>query len=85
MVRQLMHTIENAVILSESRKIGSGDFARILTKGKSGRTSSKNYYSNEKTLIQSALAGNNGHLSKAATELGIARTTLYRKIKKIWS
>ncbi|MFC2121038.1 sigma-54-dependent transcriptional regulator [Bacteroidota bacterium] len=81
-VRQLKNTIENAVILAESKKIGPGDFVRIFSKTLISKTSSKNYYSNEKTLIQSALKENNGHLSKTANELGIARTTLYRKIKK---
>jgi len=36
----------------------------------------------EKSAISMALDKNNGNLSKAAKELGLGRTTLYRKMEK---
>lgn len=82
-IRQLRHTIENAVILSEKSIIGGDDFSRIFSRSNlSFNMDNVNYYENEKSLIQKALANNKGHLTRTANELGIARTTLYRKIKK---
>jgi transcriptional regulator of acetoin/glycerol metabolism len=36
----------------------------------------------ERKAITNALNKNNGNLSKAADDLGVARTTLYRKIAR---
>jgi transcriptional regulator with PAS, ATPase and Fis domain len=83
-VRELQHAVERAVILSESSTLKSTDF--IL--------SSKNYVypdqkeqsldmrSVEKKAIQKALYKTNSNLTLAAKELGMGRTTLYRKMKK---
>ncbi|HHA19463.1 MAG TPA: Fis family transcriptional regulator, partial [Methylophaga sp.] len=37
---------------------------------------------NEQNQLESALAKHNGNISKTAIELGIHRTTLWRKLKK---
>jgi transcriptional regulator with PAS, ATPase and Fis domain len=79
-IRQLEHCIENAVILSESNVIGANDLH--LTEKSDLKIQSANYYDNEKILINQTIQKSEGNLSLAAKELGIARTTLYRKIKK---
>jgi len=37
---------------------------------------------NEQNQLESALIKHNGHISKVAAELGIHRTTLWRKLKR---
>lgn len=82
-IRELDHTIEKAVILSDNDFISSGDFdftsklhsEKNLTKGLS-------LEEGEKIMIQNSLLKNNGNISEAAKELGIGRQTLYRKIER---
>ncbi len=81
-VRQLKHTIENLVILSEKETISSADIIFKISAKKNTAKISANFYENEKEHIKYVLDKNKGHLSKSANELGIARTTLYRKIEK---
>lgn len=81
-VRQLKHTIENLVILSEKETISSADIIFKSSAKKNATKISANFYENEKEHIKYVLDKNKGHLSKSAIELGIARTTLYRKIEK---
>lgn len=81
-IRQLKHTIENAVILSNNNTITPTDIILTGIEIKSTSKAQINYYENEKKHIKYVLEKNKGHLSKTAKELGIARTTLYRKIEK---
>ena len=81
-VRELEHTIERAVIMSDSNRIGKED---ILLKGggtKSSRPDSYNLDELEKYTIEKAIKEHHGNMSKAAKALGLGRTTLYRKLDK---
>ena len=81
-IRELAHTIERAVILSKSKTLTPEDFnlkIKLLpVRQISEPTIRVEDY--EKRAISSALSKHNGNLSKAAEELGMARSTLYRKI-----
>jgi DNA-binding NtrC family response regulator len=82
-IRQLQNVIENAVVLSDEKSLRFSGFIQnyeIPTAGKLNQT--RNYYDHEKALICSVLSRTNWNLSHAAQELGVARSTLYRKIKK---
>jgi DNA-binding NtrC family response regulator len=83
-VRELQHAVERAVILSESSKLVSTDFIPnskdIYYTGK--KDESLNMRSVEEYAIRKALTKTNGNLTIAAKELGMGRTTLYRKMKK---
>ena len=82
-IRQLQNVIENAVVLSDENSLRFSDFIQTSEVPTTGRLSqTKNYYDHEKLLIRSALSRTNWNLSHAAEELGVARSTLYRKIKK---
>ena len=82
-IRELMHTIEKAVILAEDNNLKPDDFTLSEKVKKSGRTSgSFNLGENEKQLIESAIETFDGNMSRVARELGINRSTLYEKIKK---
>lgn len=82
-IRELKHTIEKAVILSE------GDIIKpdILALNRKKITSqdidaSLGFEDAEKKIIIVALTRNKWNISEAARELKIGRQTLYRKIQK---
>jgi len=81
-IRQLKHSVENLVILTEGNIVSSADLNLNATNNKTTNARKANFYENEKENIKYILDKNKGHLSKTAKELGIARTTLYRKIEK---
>ncbi|MGI9542712.1 MAG: sigma-54-dependent transcriptional regulator [Cyclobacteriaceae bacterium] len=83
-VRELQHALERAVIMSESNLLDSSDFF-FLNHGESSEVPSLdsfNLESVEKDLIQKAIKKNSGNISKAATELGLTRASLYRRLEK---
>jgi DNA-binding NtrC family response regulator len=81
-IRELAHSIERAVILSKNKTLTQDDFVLKIRPDHTRPieepvTRVEDY---EKIAISSALSKYNGNLSKASEELGIARSTLYRKI-----
>jgi DNA-binding NtrC family response regulator len=82
-IRELQHTIEKAVILSEGSVLKAEDFfMRPVVSGRAGETE-LTLEEMEKRMISQAIEKNNGNLSAAAEQLGITRQTLYNKIKKL--
>jgi len=79
-VRELQHVIENAVILSDSDVLLSGDFNFQTTLF--WQEGNLNLEDIERKTIEKALAKNHGRFKDTARELGISRTTLYYKLKK---
>lgn len=80
-VRQLRSCIEKAVLLSESRMImpeGSLSKASPVSGGKDNVRSLQEI---EKEILLNVLSRNNGNIKKTAEELGIARSTVYNKLK----
>lgn len=81
-IRELQHTIEKAVILSEGNVLKGEDFfMRPILSGRTGEAE-LTLEEMEKRMINLAIEKNNGNLSAAAEQLGITRQTLYNKIKK---
>ncbi len=82
-VRELKHTVEKAVILSESEILQPEDF-RIEKKEKNNwELGPSNKLSDvEKYTVKKVLDKHKGNLTKTAKELNISRTTLYLKIEK---
>ncbi|MCE1198984.1 MAG: sigma-54 dependent transcriptional regulator [Marinilabiliales bacterium] len=81
-IRELQHTIEKAVILSEGNVLKADDFfLRPIQPGKTGRQETT-LEEMERRMIAGAIEKHNGNLSAAAEQLGITRQTLYNKIKK---
>ena len=80
-VRQLRSCIEKAVLLSESRMImpeGSFSNGSPVSDGKENVRSLQEI---EKEILLETLHRNNGNIKKTAEELGIARSTVYNKLK----
>ncbi len=81
-IRELQHTMERAVIMSDAAALTSDDF--MLDKKPAPAVSGEVLQKDEmeKQLIQRAVKKWEGNLTKAADEMGMGRTTLYRKMKK---
>lgn len=80
-VRELQHAVERAVIMSDGHRLSSGDFL-LDDKKVNLPPSTLNLDEMEKVAIEKAIAKNQGNISKAAKELGLGRTTIYRKLDK---
>lgn len=83
-VRELQHAVERAVILSTGSILESKDFLQKNSTNSGIRKSPHSFDVKEleKLTIREALLKTKGNLTNAANELGMGRTTLYRKIKK---
>jgi len=83
-IRELGHLIERAVILSDGIKLNFHDFASDFSNAKiQGKTEDTlNLKEMEKRHILKAISKNKGNITKAAKDLGIARTALYRRLEK---
>ena len=83
-VRELQHTIERVVIMSESEDLQPDDFYLSSKEMKKEEMSFDSYHLEEaeKMLIIKAVSKYNGNLTKAAKELGLTRASLYRRLEK---
>lgn len=83
-IRELQHTVEKAVIMSD-KSIISAD-ALLLRPTSPVRTKVADKIMTieemEKTMIEQAIERNSGNMSAVAQQMGITRQTLYNKIKK---
>ncbi len=81
-IRELSHAVERAVILCKKQTLTSEDFPLRIKTPNSHTDPIKvmRVEDYERNAIVSALEKFSGNLSRAAEELGIARSTLYRKI-----
>ena len=81
-IRELQHVIERSVIMSNSNVLNSSDFVLNISESSSLRANNLNLEEVEKQTIEHALKKNNFNVSAAAKELGLGRTTMYRKMTK---
>lgn len=80
-VRELQHTIEKAIILSDSDTLGPDDF-NFKSTGRSAEATYQTFEEMEKHMIEAALDKHKGKHAAVATQLGISRQTLYNKIRR---
>lgn len=84
-IRELQHTIEKAVILSEGKIISDKDLYLSVLKNETQEkisTPEGTLEEMEKDMIKASLYKNEGNLSLVAQQLGVSRQTLYNKLKK---
>ncbi len=88
-VRELQNVIERAVLLGKESVIGMDDLPSSLTAGNisvepaTGRSLKQALESPERQIIREVLEANNWNRNETAEALGINRTTLYKKMKRL--
>lgn len=81
-VRQLQHSVERAVLMADGRKINAKDLLPGITdSGLRDDTKRPTLAELEEITIRESIQRNAGNLSRVARELGVARSTLYNKMK----
>ena len=81
-IRELQHTLEKAVILTENAALQPDDFYLNKPSRSEVALQATTLEDAEKILINNSLKKNKGNLSAVAEELGISRPTLYNKMNK---
>ena len=81
-IRELQHVVERALIMADGNQLRANDFLLSVEDNVQVSNKSLNIEKLEKSAIKKALLKHSGNLSNAAKELGLGRTTLYRKMKK---
>jgi len=83
-IRELRYAIERAVILFEGDELRAADFSALSDDVTSAPAHKQNRSLEqiEESTIRDVLRKHDGNVSYAARELGITRTSLYRRIKK---
>ena len=83
-VREFQHVFERTVIMSDGPVLHDEDF-HLTTQPVSTQgfdLDSYNLDEIEKRVIEKVLRNNRGNVSKAAADLGLTRTSLYRRLEK---
>ena len=82
-VRELENAIEHAFVMCHDSEIGIEHLPQHIVSDSSPVDYTYNHRSSEKVLISETLRRYNGNKVRAARELGMHRTTLWRKIKAL--
>lgn len=80
-IRELEHAIERMIILSDSSHL-TIDMVNFNSQGSEEAIDTLNLDDMEKFLIDKAIRKHKGNISKAASDLGLTRAALYRRIEK---
>jgi DNA-binding NtrC family response regulator len=81
-IRELQHIIERTVIMNNSAVLTSQDFVLNISESTPTNQNNLNLEKIEKQTIENALKKHSFNVSAAAKELGLGRTTMYRKMTK---
>jgi len=83
-IRELLHAIERTVIMTDSDILQPTDIILSTRETKEDGLVFENYNleETEKIIIRKVLSKYNGNITQAANELGLTRTSLYRRMEK---
>jgi len=82
-VRELQHVIERAVIMADGQQISPEDLQLSPQKfGAQPVQTDMALGDMERLMVQNAIDKHKGNISRAASELGLTRAALYRRIEK---
>lgn len=84
-IRELQHAVERAVIMSDGDVLEENDF--FLSSNQPSQEQSLDFKNQnlefvEKKVIENVVKMRQGNISQAAKDLGITRTSLYRRMQK---
>jgi two-component system response regulator HydG len=83
-VRELENSIEHAVVLAKGDQIELSDLPTAILEARPCESDpSLTIVETEKRVIRKALEDNDWNKAEAARKLGISRSTLYEKLKKM--
>ena len=81
-VRELRHAVERAVLLTENHTVDLEHLGLRQASEGSLRLEAVPLDEAERILIRKALSRNRGNVSRAAGDLGLSRSALYRRLKR---
>ena len=81
-VRELRHSVERAVLLTENHTVDLEHLGLRQAAEGSLRLEAVPLDEAERILIRKALSRNRGNVSRAAGDLGLSRSALYRRLKR---
>ncbi|TMQ57467.1 MAG: sigma-54-dependent Fis family transcriptional regulator [Candidatus Eisenbacteria bacterium] len=86
-IRELRNLVERLVIMSPGAIVGAEDMAAVLPRAERAPESpariSEAVQDFERRQIEEALAAEGGNMTRAAARLGLERSHLYKKLKKL--
>ena len=82
-VRELKHSIEKAVILTDTKVLSDENFSLNSPSNHKIDFQDKTIEEMENEMILASIDKEKGNLSAVAKKLGITRPTLYKKLKKL--
>jgi DNA-binding NtrC family response regulator len=81
-VRELGHALERAVLMAKGSAITATDLGLQAPAGTAGAADEMTLEQAEKLFIQKVLARHGGDVRKAAEQLGMSRSALYRRLQQ---
>lgn len=81
-VRELQHVMERAVLLARGDALRPQDFRLNVDSSTAGGLENMTLDDAEQCLIRAALARSDGNVNRAAEELGVSRSALYRRLQR---
>jgi len=81
-VRELEHSVERAVLMAPGHLIHSEDLGLIRRADGVAQMEQLTLDDAERVLIEKAVDRNDGNVSRAADELGLSRSALYRRLQR---
>ena len=82
-VRELHHSVERAVVMARGSHIEAADLRLRGREGDSAALADVTLEEAERILVRRALDRHDGNVSRAARALGLTRSSLYRRLKRI--
>lgn len=81
-VRELQHAVERSILMAQGDRILAEDLGLHRRSGKGVAMDSLTLDEAERLLIVKALDRNQGNVSRAADDLGLSRSALYRRLQR---
>ncbi|MEE9208256.1 MAG: sigma-54 dependent transcriptional regulator [Gemmatimonadota bacterium] len=81
-IRELQHAVERSVLMTESDRVDAHHLGLRASQDGTLRLEGLPLNEAERVLIRKALSRNRGNVSRAARDLGLSRSALYRRLKR---